>query len=339
MRRRVLVLLAFVAAFLVVAAGFFLIIGQPPLATLGKLVSYAVGDPYSLSETLVKTTPILFCALAVIVPARLGLISVGGEGQFYFGALLGTGFMLFAIDWPAWLLMPGILVAGALGGAIWASIAGVLKARIGVNETIVTLLLNYPALFLVNALTFGPWRDPASLGWPASARFPEDARLPQLFDTRVHLGLVIGIIVAVACHVALTRTRWGLGLSVLRGNAKVAAMVGLHRSRQILVTMAIGGALAGFAGIAEASVIEGRLQQGISVGYGLTGFLVAWLTGHNALVAIVVSFLIGGLVAAGDALQLFARIPSASATILQGLMFATALAIGALAARRSAARG
>lgn len=339
MARQFLVLSAFVAAFLCVAMAFFVIIGEPPLATLGQVVSYAVGDPYSLSETLVKTTPILLCALAAIVPARLGLITVGAEGQFYFGAIAGTGFMLAATGWPGWLLLPGVLLAGVVGGALWSSIAGVLRARLGVNETIVTLLLNYPALYLVNALTFGPWRDPASLGWPASARFPEEARLPQLFNSRAHLGLFIGVGLAVVLHIALTRTRWGLGLSILRGNPKVATMVGLHRSRQILLVMAIGGGLAGLAGIAEASVIEGRLQQGISVGYGLTGFLVAWLTGHNALAAIVVSFLIGGLVAAGDALQLFAHIPSASATILQGLMFATALAVAGLSAKRAGANG
>lgn len=339
MVRRLAVFAILVAAFVLVALAFFLIIGKPPFRTLGQLFSFAVGDAYSLSETLVKMTPILFCALAVIIPARLGLISVGGEGQFYLGALLGTGFFLAAPGLPTWLMLPGILIAGAIGGALWSGIAGVLRAWIGVHETIVTLLLNYIAVFLVNALVFGPWRDPASQGWPAAAPFPQDVRLPQLFGTRIHLGLFIGIAVAIICHIALTRTRWGLELSILRGNPKVAGMVGLNRSRQIIIAMLIGGALAGFGGIAEATVTEGRLQQGLSVGYGLTGFLVAWLTGHNALGAILVSFLIGGLVAAGDALQLFARIPSSSAIILQGILFATALAVTGLANRRRLQHG
>jgi ABC-type uncharacterized transport system permease subunit len=126
---------------------------------------------------------------------------------------------------------------------------------------------------------------------------------------------------------------------VLKGNAKVGRMIGLSFSRQAMVVMSLGGALGGLAGICEVAAIQGRLQPGISVGYGLTGFLVAWLSGHNAFVAILVSFLIGGLTAAGDSLQLYAKVPAASATILQGLLFATALAVGGLSQRWKAAHG
>lgn len=335
---RVVPALVMVAIFLLTAAGFFVVIGKPPMTTLADMVSFAVGDTYSLSETLVKTTPILLCALATLLPARLGLVSVGAEGQLFMGAIFGTAVMLAARHAPLPLLVPAMLAGGLAGGAIWGLIPGFLRGRLDVNETITTLLLNYVAALLVNALVYGPWKDPGNLGWPATIAFPA-ASLGALFGTRVHAGLLLALGIALALGFILARSRWGLELSVLRGNAKVGRMVGLSFSRQAMVTMALGGAFGGLAGICETAAIQGRLQPGISVGYGLTGFLVAWLSGHNPVIAIPVSFLVGGLIAAGDLLQLFAKVPAASATILQGLLFATALAVGGIAGRLRRAHG
>lgn len=327
------------AAFLLAAAVFLMAIGRPPLATLGQMLLYGFGDGYSLSESLVKATPILLCALAVILPARLGLISVGGEGQMYFGALTGTAIVVFFPGGPVLLLLPAMLVAGALGGALWSGAAGLLHAKYNVNETISTLLMNYIAVLLVSYVIYGAWKDPSSLGWPASIPFPKAATVPSLFGTRVHAGLLVAVTAAVILHVAVTYARWGIALRVLSGNRKVGAMVGFSFVRQTLLVMAIGGALAGFAGICETSAIQGRLQAGLSVGYGLTGFLVAWLSGQHFLRAVPIAILIGGLIAAGDALQLYSKIPSASATILQGLLFVAALGASGLASRRSARHG
>lgn len=321
------------ALFVVLAVLFFLMIGQPPLATMADLVSFAFGDSYSLSESLVKATPILFCALAVILPAKLGLISVGGDGQLYLGALFGTGVVLALADQPLVILMPLMLLGAAIGGAVMALIAGALRAFFGVNETITTLLLNYVGLLLVNYVVYGPWKDPANLGWPATIAFPEAAVLPFLFDTRAHAGLIIALGLAVLLHLVFGRGRLGLQLAVLRGNERVGRMAGLSFARMTLITMAIGGAIAGIAGIAEASAIQGRLQPGLSLGYGLTGFLVAWLSGHNFLKAVPLALVIGGLLAAGDTLQLFAKVPAASVIILQGLLFTAMLAAPGLARR------
>jgi simple sugar transport system permease protein len=163
--------------------------------------------------------------------------------------------------------------------------------------------------------------------------------VPSLFGTRVHAGLIVGVIAAVVLHGAVSYTRWGIALKVLSGNRKVGAMAGFSFLKQTLLVMAIAGALAGFAGICETSAIQGRLQSGLSVGYGLTGFLVAWLSGQHFLRAIPIAILIGGLIAAGDALQLYSKIPSSSATILQGLLFVAALGASGLAGRRSARHG
>jgi general nucleoside transport system permease protein len=335
---RVVPAFAMTGIFLLTAAGFFVVIGKPPLATLADMVMFAVGDTYSLSETLVKMTPILLCALATLLPARLGLVSVGAEGQLFMGAISGTAVMLAWRDAPLAALVPAMLAGGMAGGAIWGLVPGFLRGRLDINETITTLLLNYVAALLVNALVYGPWKDPGNLGWPATIAFPA-ASLGALFGTRVHAGLVFAIAIAILLGAILARSRWGLELAVLRGNAKVGRMVGLSFPRQAMITMALGGAFAGLAGICETAAIQGRLQPGISVGYGLTGFLVAWLSGHNPVIAIPVSFLVGGLIAAGDSLQLFAKVPAASATILQGLLFATALAVGGIAARLRRAHG
>lgn len=336
---RIIALIGGSTAFLIGASIFLAAIGRPPLTTLSQMMLYAFGDSYSLSESLVKATPILLCALAVILPARLGLITVGGEGQLYFGALTGTAVVLAFPTAPIFVLLPAMLLVGAIGGAVWSGLAGLLRARCNVNETISTLLMNYVAVLLVNYVIYGAWKDPSSLGWPATMQFPPAAIVPSVFGTRAHAGLIVGIATAVMLHIAVTHTRWGIALRVLAGNRKVAAMAGFSFVRQTLLVMAIGGAIAGFAGICETSAIQGRLQAGISAGYGLTGFLVAWLSGQNFLRAIPIAILIGGLLAAGDALQLYSRIPSASATILQGLLFVAALGASGLAGRRTARHG
>jgi ABC-type uncharacterized transport system permease subunit len=316
--------------FFVLGSIFFLAVGQPPLATFWSMIKGAFGDGYSLSETLVKTAPILLCACGAALPARLGLISVGGEGQFYFGAVFGTGAVLAMAAAPAYVLMPMMLIASCAGGAAWALIAGALKARMNVNETITTLLLNYVATLLVDYLVYGPWKDTANLGWPATIGFPPGAKLEGFFGTRVHIGLLIGLLAAVAFHVLTTRTRWGLGLKVLRSNRRVAEGVGLGYARHAMLVVCLGGALAGLAGICETSAIQGRLQPGISNGMGFSGFLVAWMAGQHFLRIIPLSLLLGGLLASGDTLQLFSGLPSSAALVLQGVLFACVLAAGSL---------
>jgi general nucleoside transport system permease protein len=329
-RSTALPVVATLLAFLGLAAGLFSVLGQPPLETLRALVIFAVGDSYSLSQTLAKTSPILLCALAAAVPGRLGLISVGAEGQLHAGAIGGTAVVLLAPTLPAPLLLPLMIVGAAIGGGLYGYVPGLLRARLDVNETITTLLLNYVTVLLVAALVFGPWRDPASQGWPATIEFPPGAVLPTWPGTRIHLGLAIGVAAAVALHLYFNHGPWAEKISILAGNRKVGEMFGLNFGSWVIGLMCVGGALAGLAGIAEVSVIQGRLQQSISLGYGLTGFLVAWLSRHQPLIILPVSLCVGGLIAGSDALQMFAKVPAASAVILQGLLFAAALGIPGL---------
>jgi ABC-type uncharacterized transport system permease subunit len=320
--------------FAALASAFFLAVGRNPAAMFVLMFQGSFGGGYALSETLVKTAPVLLCALGTVLPARLGLISVGAEGQLAAGALAGTALVLAAGDrWGA-LTAPAMLLAAAAGGAGLGALAGFLRARLRVNETISTLLLNYVAPLFVEYLVYGPWKDPDSLGWPSTVMFPEAARLPTFFETRVHLGLLLGLALALGCHLVLARTRWGFYLDVLKSSPGLARRAGLRFETAALVVMAAGGACAGMAGIAEASVLEGRLQAGVGAGAGYSGFLVAWLARGRLPLLVPLAILVAGLAASGDNLQLAADLPSATTYVMQGLLFAAAL----IAAGREKAR-
>ncbi len=314
-------------AFVFFSSIFFFCIGHQPFGLLWAMLKGAFGDGYSISETLVKTAPILLCALATAIPARLGLISVGAEGQLYIGALFGSGLVLHMMNASKATMLPAMLLVAGVGGALWALIPALLKAKLRVNETISTLLLNYVASLCVDYLVYGPWKDPNNLGWPATVYFPDAAKLPTYFGTRMHFGLFIGIAATLLFHWLVTATRWGISLRVMKSNQHVAEGAGLRYIPNVLLVMALGGMLAGFAGIAETSVIQGRLQSGISNGLGFSGFLVAWLAGKSLLRLIPLSIMLGGLLASGDALQLIADLPSSIALVLQGLLFASALLV------------
>jgi general nucleoside transport system permease protein len=323
------------AAFVLLAGGFFVLIGRAPLAMLQAIAVAAAGSGYALGESLLRAVPILLCALATLLPARLGLVSVGAEGQLYAGALVGTGVLLLAP--PPALMLPAVLAGGLAGGALWALLPALLRIGAGVNETISTLMLNYVAALLVTWLVYGPWKNPVSQGWPASIDFPPAARLPLLGEGRLHAGLLIALLTALVLHGLFTRTRWGLVLDVLRSNPRLAPLAGLDLPCQVLLTMAAGGAIAGLAGIAEASTVQGRLQVGLANGAGLSGFLVAWLAGRRVPQAVLGSLLLGALLAAGDGLQMTTGVPSSAVLVVQGLLFVAVL--GAAGWRQGGARG
>jgi ABC-type uncharacterized transport system permease subunit len=323
--------------FLALCSIFFLLLGKQPLELLWQVALGAFGDKYSATETLVKTTPILFCAMAAAVPARLGLLSVGQSGQFYLGAFVGTFFVLqLPATVPAYVGIPTMLFFAGLGGAAWGVVPGFLRARVGVNETLTTLLFNYVGTLLVDWAVYGPWRDPDNLGWPASAPFPSGTIIPNYFGSRLHAGLFLAVGLAVALHILLTRTRWGLMLRVMKSNRKVAESAGMRYGLHVVGVMAIGGALAGLAGICETSAIQGRLQSGVAANYGITGFLVAWMAGQHLIRILPLALVMGAILSASDALQLFAELPSAIAVVMQAMLFLSVLGVAGWRKRKGA---
>lgn len=328
-----------VAVFLLLAAAFFFFNGYAPLSIFSQIVQGAFGNALSINTTLTKTIPILFCALATALPARMGLISVGAEGQLYFGALAGTSIVLHMTSAPIWQLLPAAVLLTLLGGGLWGAIPGLLRALLGVNETIVTILMNYVAIQLVQYAVYGPWKDAGNLGWPATIAFPDASRFPaiDIGGISTDWALPLAVLLTVVLHVFVEKSRWGTGLGLLRSNPRVARMTGLSYTGQAILVMALAGGLAGLAGYVQTANVQSHLQPDISSGYGYVGFLVAWLAGQNFLRIIPLAIVMGGLLSAGDALQLFAQLPFANTVVMQALLFMSVLGVGAWRAKRRTA--
>ncbi len=315
-----------------VALGVFAILlavaGKDPLQAYVDTIVYVFGNAYGFSELLVRMIPLLLTALAVALPARIGLINVGGEGQLYMGAWLATAGALTFSDQPAFILLPLLTVLGFAGGGVWALIPGVLRALRIVNETISTLLLNYVAPLIVSYFIFGPWRDPENSFYPQSPAFADAARLPTFFHSRVHAGFVVALACLVLYWFFMTRTRFGLELRAIGGNPEAARRLGIPTFGYILVVMFIAGGIAGLAGMAEGTAIQGRLVAELSPGYGFVGFLVSWLARTTAGGIFAMSFLFAVISSIGDILQITQGLPFAVVNVLMAVMLFIVLGRG-----------
>jgi simple sugar transport system permease protein len=312
---------------LAIFALFLLMVGVDPVKTYRMMLQSALGDRYGVSEVLIRATPFLLAGLATAVPARVGLINVGAEGQLALGALftaaaataLGSGL-------PGLVLIPLLVVAGMLGGALWAGLAGWLRVRLQLNETIATLLLNYVATLTVAYCVHSFLKDPASFNWPFSPPLPDQARFLTIGGTRLHWGVVLAPVAAVLVWYLVSRTVWGLHMRVVGGNGEAARRAGLNVERIQLFAFLLAGALAGLAGMVEVAGVEGRLRPTTGVGFGYVGFLAAWMVSHHPLWLIGSSLLLAVIAVSGDALQITAGLPASSVNILMALVLIGVLA-------------
>ncbi len=319
------------ALFAVLAASaifalLLLVDGKDPLRALRDTLVYVFGNAYGFSELFVRMSPLLLTSVAVAAPARLGLINVGGEGQLYMGGFFATAGALGFSDWPAAALLPLMTALGFLGGALWALLPGLLRAAKLVNETISTLLLNYVAPLIVSFFIFGPWRSSESASYPESPAFVAAARLPTLDGTRVHLGLMYGLVCLCVYGFVVGRTRWGLEMRAIGGNAEASLRLGVPVSTYIIVSMASAGGVAGLAGMAEVSAIQGRLVAQLSPGYGFMDFLVAWLAGGSAVGILLMAALFAVLSSIGDILQITQGVPYSVVNLLMAAILFIVLA-------------
>ena len=305
---------------LVVFAGVLLAFGKNPIKAYVDIFGSTLGSVYGFSETLVKMTPLVLTAVAVAIPAKIWLINVGGEGQLYIGAIFATWGALTFGHLPAWLLLPLMVALGFLGGGLWGLIAGLLRARGWVSETISTLLMNYIAILSLNYVVFGPWKDPEGVNYPQTAEFAPSAILPVLGQSRVHLGLALGLLAVGLFAFFASRTRWGLEMRAIGGNADAARRNGLPVGRYVIGLMFIGGGLAGLAGMCEVSAIQGRLRPSLSPGYGYTGFLISWMACGHPLGILGAAFLLAVVTAGGDILQMTQAIPGSVVNILMAVI-------------------
>ena len=301
-----------------------LVTGKDPIQSYKDIFTSAFGSVYGFSEVLVAMIPMLFTALAVALPSRVGLINVGGEGQLYIGAAFATWGALTFQDQPAWILLPVMMLLGMLGGALWAFIPGYLKAIGLVNETITTLLFNSIAPKIVGFLIFGYWHS--AMDTVKTANFVPAARLPAFFGTRVHLGLVIGLALLILFWFVMKYTRWGLEMRAIGGNSQAARRNGLPVKRYLIVVMCIGGAIAGLAGMAQVSGFYGVLLLNFSMGLGFMGFLICWLAGGEPIGILLMSFVVAVITTGGNLLQLTRDLPYAAINILLALTLFAVLA-------------
>jgi len=304
-----------------VVGGVFLYMqGVSPIAAYGVILRSSFGSYFDLSETVVKALPLAMVSLAVMLCFTMRIWNIGAEGQAFMGALAAAAMVRYFPMENRVAMLSIMALAAALAGGFWAGIAGFLKARWNVNEIITTLMLNYIAIRLLEYFVYGPWRDPASLGFPMTSPFPASARLPLLWGTRIHMGLYAVFILTIIMEIVLRKTRWGYEIRVLGHNARAARYAGMNVASSIVVVMFLSGAIAGFAGMCEISGLQGRLQAGFSAQYGYTAIIVAWLSHLNPILSLFVAFFMGVLLVAGPALQIAMGLPLASAMILQGLI-------------------
>ncbi len=302
-----------------------LLTGVDPVRTYSQMIADTLLGSYAFSETLVKATPLLLAALGVMLAFRMQLWNIGAEGQFYMGAFAAGAVAYTWPDLPAPALLSAMVVAGMAGGALWALLPALWRAFLSVNEIISTLMLNYIAILWVDYLVYGPWKDPKGFGFPLTAPFTPNAQLPQFFGTRVHLGLVFGLVAAVGIWFILRKSRWGYEIRVIGDNSRTARYAGMSLAANVVAVMLLSGALAGLAGMAEVSGVNHRLQHGLSPGYGYTAIIVAWLARLNPSAGVLVSVLLGALLAGGYSMQRMGM-PIATVNMIQGLILFSVLA-------------
>ncbi len=296
---------------------FFTATGKNAITVYTLMFQGAFGSAYGLSETVVKAIPLMLVGLGISLAFRMQLWNIGAEGQFYMGAFGATWLALSFPQWPPYLLLPAMVLMGFLMGGIWGLIPAIPKAYLKVNETISTLLLNYIAILWVDFLVFGPWKDPNGYNFPNTAPFSANATLPTIGGSRIHYGLVFGLVIAAIFQIVLKYTKWGYEIRVCGESPKAANYAGMNYIRNILLTMFISGGIAGIAGMCEVSAITQRLLSGISPGYGYTAIIVAWLGRLHPWAIVLVSFLLGGLLVGGFSIQT-SGFPAATVSMLQG---------------------
>lgn len=309
-----------VGAAAAVGAGLLLVIGVNPIDGYRDLVFGAVGDPYHLSETLVRAVPIAVVALGVVPALRARVVTIGSEGQLIVGALASTVAILTLDPLPAPFLLAAGALAGAVGGALWALPPALLRGYARVNEILSTLMLNYVAgfglLWVLRNVMSGPYVSVS----PSSEDLPESARIPLLLPgTRLHWGVVVALVGALAVAWWVRSPR-GFAFDVFGTHPALAARMGVRPAWAVLSTMLVGGAAAGLAGWMLVAGVQGRLYPSVAGGLGFTGLVVALLGGLRPAGVLGVALLFGILATGMEGLQAGVGVPASLATVLQALL-------------------
>lgn len=277
--------------------------GFNPLRVFTKLFLGGFGTWSILSESILQGIPLMLCGLGVSMALKMSVNNIGAEGQFVIGALCTTGIVLHVGGTSRFIVLAIALCAGFLGGALWGVLAAAPKAFLGVNETIVTLMFNYIALYFVDYWCYGPWRDSSGSNMPYTKIFPEQTHLRTFAGTRIHTGIILAIIAAILVRFFYQKTTRGYQVRVIGSNAKAAHYAGMNIRLNILLIMLFSGGLSGLAGATYVTGVVHRLQPNLAAGAGYTAIIIAYLAKFNPYLVLLVALLFGGLNQGGYSVQ------------------------------------
>ena len=316
-------------AALIVGAVMLLFLKVNPLQAYQALWEGAFGSSNAFAETLVKATPLLLVGIGICISFRGDVINIGGEGQMIIGAILATWVGLTFTTLPGWVVISLAMLAGFLGGAIWGGIPGFLKAYFRVNEILSTVMMNAIAVQLMNFLLRGPLIDPSQAELaskiPQTARLLDIFRLPRLAPTRLHLGALIAVVLAILVYILLWRTTLGYRIRAVGQNPQASRYAGIKVPRYVVMALLLSGAFAGLAGAIQVYGVNYRMiTDGSASGFtGSAGFngIVAALFGQlHPIWSIPASILFGALLVGANSMQRMMQVPSAFVTALNGLV-------------------
>ena len=318
-----------IAVLLTIVAGFilFALMGYDPIETLYHFFIAPIATRYGLAELLVKATPLVLIGVGLSIGFRAGVWNIGAEGQLTLGAIFGGGLAIWFHESESMLLLPMMLLLGAIGGALWAAIPALLKTRFNVNEILTSLMLTYVATLLLSALVHGPWRDPDGYNFPESRLFSDAGTMPILLEgTRLHLGALLALIAAVAGWFLLRRTLTGFKVKVVGQAPRAARFAGFSEKRMVWFCMLLAGGLAGVAGLGEVAGPIGQLVPAISPGYGFTAIIVAFLGRLHPIGVLFAGLLMALSYLGGENAQIAVGLPTAATGVFQGMLLFFVLA-------------
>ncbi len=312
---------------LLFSAGLIALAGAPIIKAFALMFGGALGSGFAINETLTRATPLIFTGLAAAIAFRARLWNIGAEGQLYMGAvaatLLGTG----ALAWPPMLLVPLLLIAGALSGAAMLAGPALLKTKLGVDEVVTTLLLNFIVVLFVGLLLEGPLKDPMGLGWPQAEPIVSEGELIKLAaGKRLHAGFLVALVLAVVVWAIDARSTLGLRMRAVGHNATAARFAGIRVDRTLLWTALLSGGVAGMAGVSEVAGLKGNLTLDLSPGFGYGGIVVAMLARLHPLGVIATAIFVAGVFVGADAMSRGVGVPSYIADVIVATALLTMLA-------------